>query len=194
MRPMKIAIGSTRAPKVEAVKEAWGIFSKQLLPDDAEQATFVTYDVAVDGPAMPISLDQLMKGARSRVEGLILQLKRERAEADYYVGLEGGFHIIDSEVARRQAFLESWAYVSDGHLGYFGHGGGIYVPPKIASPVIDRGIELGIVIDRFSDESDVRSKQGAWGVLTRDILSRRHSFVIALIAAFAPFYNPKAFS
>ena len=128
-----------------------------------------------------------------RVDSLILQLKREKAEADFYVGLEGGFNIVDFAGARRQAFLESWAYVSDGHNGYFGHGGGIYIPPKISNPVVDRGIELGIVIDRFSDDNNVRSKQGTWGVLTREIVDRKHSFVIALIAAFAPFYNPEAY-
>lgn len=190
---MRIAVGSTRGPKVEAVQEAWSIFSKQILRDPDESVDFLSYDVQTSGPAMPLSLAELMGGAQNRVERLILQLKRERAEADFYIGLEGGFQIIDQEGIRRQVFLESWAYVSDGHQGYFGHGGGVYVPPRLASPVIDRGIELGIAIDRFSSESDVRSKQGAWGVLTRDILNRRHSFVIALIAAFAPFYNPDVY-
>lgn len=190
---MRIAIGSTRPPKVEAVKEAWQIFAKQIVKDEDDAVSFVTYDVPNGGPAMPLSVSDLMKGAMGRAENLILQLKRERSEADFYIGLEGGFNIVDVAAARRQIFLESWAYVTDGHQGYFGHGGGVFVPPKISSPVVDRGIELGIVIDRFSDETDVRSKQGAWGVLTRDILSRRHSFVIALIAAFAPFYNSEAF-
>ncbi len=190
---MRIAVGSTRGPKVEAVQEAWSVFSKQILRDPDEPVDFVNYDVDTGGPAMPLSLGDLMKGAQGRADRLILQLKRERAEADFYIGLEGGFQIVNEEGIRRQVFLESWAYVSDGHQGYFGHGGGVCVPPKIASPVIDRGIELGIVIDRFSAESDVRSKQGAWGVLTRDILNRRHSFVIALIAAFAPFYNAEAY-
>ena len=70
---------------------------------------------------------------------------------------------------------------------------GVSVPSRIADPVIDRGIELGIIIDRFSEQKDIRSKQGAWGVLTQDVLTRKHSFVIALIAAFAPFYNCDAY-
>jgi hypothetical protein len=40
---------------------------------------------------------------------------------------------------------------------------------------------------------DVRSKQGAWGILSRDLLTRAMSFEAALIAAFAPFYNPKLY-
>lgn len=191
---MKIAIGSTRTPKVEAVKEAWGIFSSKILIAGDEDAEFSPFDVPTEAPEMPVSVDELMIGAQQRADHLMFQLKRERAEADFYVGLEGGFNIVDPRGARRQVFLESWAFVSDGHAGYFGHGGGIYVPPSISAPVIDRGLELGIVIDRFAQEHEVSCKQGVWGVLTSDIINRQHSFVIALIAAFAPFYNSSVYN
>jgi inosine/xanthosine triphosphatase len=191
---MRVAIGSSRSCKVAAVKEAWQVFSKDILKDVSEEVDFLTYDVANGASAMPLSVDELMHGAEERVENLILQLKREKADADFYVGLEGGFHVVNSQGPRRRAFLESWAFVSDGHRGSFGHGGGVPVPSAISGPVIDRGIELGIVIDRVSGQTDVRSEQGTWGILTRDILDRKHSFVVALIAAFAPFYNSKAYS
>lgn len=193
MKSMRIAIGSTRPPKIEAVKEAWSVFSSCLLagPDDA--VDFSGYDVQSNRSEMPLNAQELMEGARSRAETLILQLKREKAEADFYIGLEGGFNVVSGKGPRPHVFLESWAYVSDGFQGFFGHGGGITVPVRLSQPVIERGIELGIAIDRFCNESDVRSKQGTWGILTRDIISRRHSFVIALIAAFAPFYNTEAY-
>lgn len=190
---MRIAVASTREPKVEAVKEAWQIFGAKILDDPNEEVSFLSFDVGKAGPEMPLTVQDLMKGAQNRVESLMLQLKREKAGADFYVGLEGGFNIINSQGPRRQIFLESWAYVSDGHKACFGHGGGIHVPQRIAGPVVDRGVELGIVIDRFSNETNVRSNQGTWGILTRDILTRKHSFVIALIAAFAPFYNSAAY-
>lgn len=191
---MRIAIGSTREPKVEAVKEAWGVFATRILDDPDEKIAFSSYDVSNGAaPKMPLTVADLMEGARSRAENLMFQLKREKTEADFYVGLEGGFNVIGHEGPRRQAFLESWAFVSDGYKGFFGHGGGLYVPSSIADPVIDRGIELGIVMDRVTHQSQVGNKQGSWGILTRDILTRQHSFVIALIAAFAPFYHPEAY-
>ena len=190
---MRIAIGSTRGPKVEAVKEAWSIFSSKILTAGAEEVEFAPFDVPTEAPEMPVAVEQLMTGARERADRLMLQLKRERAEADFYVGLEGGFNVVDPRGARRQVFLESWAFVSDGHLGFFGHGGGIYVPPAISRQVMDRGIELGIVIDLFAQQHDVSSQQGVWGVLTHNIFNRQHSFVVALIAAFAPFYNPEVY-
>ena len=187
---MKLAIGSTRDSKVEAAKEAWEIFSKKVELAPSGETYFVSFDVPTSSPNMPLAAEEVMQGAQDRADRLMLQLKKEKAEADFYIGLESGFNVVDARGARRQVFLESWAYVSDGHRGYFGHGGGIYVPPAISSQVMDRGI----VIERFSQQNEVRSAQGTWGILTRDILNRQHSFVIALIAAFAPFYNTEAYS
>ena len=50
-------------------------------------------------------------------------------------------------------------------------------------------MELAEVIDETAGEHDVRSRQGAWGVLSRDLFTRAMSFEVALVAAFAPFYN-----
>ena len=188
-----MAVASTREPKVEAVKEAWEVFASKILEDSDDPVNFLAYDVSTRDPAMSLNVSDLMTGARSRVDNLILQLKREKVEADFYIGLEGGFNVVNSQGPRRQVFLESWAYVSDGHQGFFGHSGGVMVPARLADPVIDRGIDLGIIVDRFCEQTDVHSSQGTWGVLTRDILTRKHSFVVALIAAFAPFYNPEAY-
>jgi non-canonical (house-cleaning) NTP pyrophosphatase len=52
---------------------------------------------------------------------------------------------------------------------------------------------LGLVIDEVSGKRDTRSREGAWGVLSRDLLTRSLSFELALIAAFAPFYNPELY-
>ena len=50
------------------------------------------------------------------------------------------------------------------------------------------------MIDEVAGARDVRSRQGAWGVLSRDLLTRSMSFEAALIAAFAPFYNALLYS
>src|SRR5205809_87960 len=50
------------------------------------------------------------------------------------------------------------------------------------------------VVDVAAGERDVRSRQGAWGLLTRGLIERAFSFEVALLNAFAPFYNPEAYS
>jgi non-canonical (house-cleaning) NTP pyrophosphatase len=60
--------------------------------------------------------------------------------------------------------------------------------------VVEGRRELGLVIDEVAGARDVRSKQGAWGVLSKDLVTRSMSFELALIAAFAPFYNSKIYN
>jgi len=189
---MIIALGSERRPKIEAVEGAAALIAGLGLID-WKNPQIITRSVPVDAPPMPTSDEELMRGASSRVANLITALKEEGLSADLYVGLEGGFH---SEIVRgsQLVFLRGWAYASDGNTGYFGSSPSIEVPHKVAAEVLDTGKELGEVIDRIAGLQDIRSKQGTWGVLTRDLLQRKHSFESALLAAFAPFYNPGLFN
>jgi len=148
--------------------------------------------VETNVPNMPLTDWQLMQGARERALAVRDSLKSRRLEADIYVGLEGGFHSISIE-GEWHTFLRGWAYATDGKRGAFGAGPSIAVPADIVKRVVE-GRELGDVIDEVTGGRDIRSKQGAWGVLSRDLVSRSLSFELALIAAFAPFYNPKMYS
>jgi non-canonical (house-cleaning) NTP pyrophosphatase len=49
------------------------------------------------------------------------------------------------------------------------------------------------VIDETAGEHDVRGRQGAWEVLSCDLFTRAMSFEVALVAAFAPFYNEEMY-
>ena len=141
---------------------------------------------------MPVTDWALMHGARARAENVRAQLQQEGLSAQVYVGLEGGFHSL-SVGDEWHTFLRGWAYATDGERGYFGAGPSVTVPSSIADMVIDGHRELGVVIDEVAGERDVRSRQGAWGVLSRDLLTRSMSFESALVAAFAPFYNPRLY-
>jgi inosine/xanthosine triphosphatase len=157
-------------------------------------ANVVARRVEVSVPAMPMTDWQLMQGARERAFAAQQSLKSRRLEADIYVGLEGGFHSISIE-GEWHTFLRGWAYATDGsEKGAFGAAPSITVPPDIVKIVVESRRELGEVIDEVTGGRDIRSKQGAWGVLSRDLVTRSLSFELALIAAFAPFYNPKLYS
>jgi len=184
---MIIALGSDRAAKIMAVRAA----AARIASVDARwnEATLTARAVETDAPAMPLTDWQLMHGARARAEAVRAQLQREGTSAQLYVGLEGGFHSINVD-DEWHTFLRGWAYVTDDTRGYFGASPSVSVPASIADRVIDGKRELSVVIDEVTNERDVRSRQGAWGVLSRDLLTRSMSFEAALIAAFAPFYNP----
>lgn len=164
---------------------------------DWANVNVVARRVETNAPAMPLTDWQLMEGARERALAVRDSLRSRRLEADIYVGLEGGFHSV-SIAGEWHTFLRGWAYATDGategERSAFGAAPSIAVPADIVKRVVQGRRELGLVIDEVTGGRDIKSKQGAWGVLSRDLVTRSMSFELALIAAFAPFYNPKFYS
>jgi len=155
-------------------------------------AEVVPRDVGALAPAMPLSLDVMLEGARARAEAALRLVVAEVVGPVVGIGLEGGIDVRGHAEARR-GYLMSWAYVTDGRRGSHGCGGALEVPRAILESVVDHGVELSVAIDRFAGEADVRSRQGAWGVLTRGLVERTESFALATINALAPFYNSGAY-
>ena len=187
MEKIKVAVGSTRRPKLNAVWESLTVFGPSLDPN----AQFEVVGVEVESGVghTPTTRAELMAGARQRAETLV-RLGRERGEAwRYFVGLEGGLDVIH-ENGERLVFLENWAYVTDGTgRGAYGKSGSILIPAPLAAEVLDRGAELAAAIDAYAGGHGIRDAQGAWGVLTRNLITRQDAFRIAVINAFAPFFN-----
>jgi inosine/xanthosine triphosphatase len=186
----RIALGSDRAAKIMAVRASVARVAE--MDPGWSDVNVVARKVQTDAPAMPLNDWQLMTGARMRAQAVRDILVEQNLEADLYVGLEGGFHSIQLE-GEWHTFLRGWAFVTDGERGSFGMSPSIAVPEPIVESVVKGKRELGLVIDEVAGMHDVRSKQGAWGVLSRDLLTRSMSFEAALIAAFAPFYNSKMY-
>jgi inosine/xanthosine triphosphatase len=186
-----IALGSDRAAKIMAVRAS--VARVAAIDPEWADVNVVARRVETSVPAMPINDWQLMEGARERALAVRDSLHSRRLEADIYVGLEGGFHSI-SISGEWHTFLRGWAYATDGKKSAFGAAPSISVPPAIVKNVVQGRRELGLVIDEVTGGRDIRSKQGAWGVLSRDLVTRSLSFELALIAAFAPFYNPEFYS
>ena len=190
MGKILIAVGSTRRPKLMAVREAIRDFGPLLTPGAEFEVVAVEVESGVGHT--PANRAELMQGARQRVEALV-HLAREKAESwRYFVGLEGGLDVIQEEGERR-VLLESWAYVSDGRNGHYGRSGGIEIPDALAREVLENGVELSAAIDSFAGAVGIRDAQGAWGVLSSGLISRTEAFRVAVVAAFAPFYNAKMY-
>jgi inosine/xanthosine triphosphatase len=190
MEKIRIAVGSTRRPKLAAVSEAIQDFGAALAPGMEFEVVGVEVDSGVGHT--PASRAELMQGARTRAEGVV-RLAHEKSETwRYFVGLEGGLDVIE-EGSSRRVLLESWAYVSDGRSGHFGRSGGVEIPEALAHEVLENGVELSAAIDQFAGAVGIRDAQGAWGVLSGGLISRTEAFRVAVVAAFAPFYNAKMY-
>jgi len=186
-----IAVGSTRRPKLNGVRDALDELGPRLDPD----AQFEI--VGIEAPSgvrdTPLSRNEMMTGARNRAEHL-RRIAQDRNEPwNYFIGVEGGLEIVNDSGARL-VFLENWAYVLDRDgRGSFGQSGAVAVPEPLAAKVVDEGVDLAEAVDAFAGTHGIRDAQGAWGVLTRDLVTRRDAFRLAVINAFAPFYNSEAY-
>jgi non-canonical (house-cleaning) NTP pyrophosphatase len=204
MKKITIAVGSLRRPKLNAVWEAVNVIGPTLDPN--AQFEVVGAEVPSGVSHTPLSRAEVMAGARQRAEAVV-RIGRERGEAwSYFVGLEGGLDVISDAVSgsgtaggadaarERAVFLVSWAYVTDGTgRGCFGQAGGIALPEALAARVVDQGVELAEAIDAFAGTTGVRDAQGAWGVLTNNLITRQDVFRTAVINAFAPFFNAELY-
>jgi inosine/xanthosine triphosphatase len=185
-----IAVGSARKPKLAAVREAVDGMLDLLLAGTSIEIVGVEVESGVNHT--PLSRGESMRGARQRAEALKIIAREEGKPWNYFVGLEGGLDSV-MEDGERRVFLESWAYVSDGTRGHFGRSGAVELPGALAEEVFVQGIELSIAIDQFAGEAGIRDARGAWGVLSANKITRQEAFRVALIAAFAPFFNSNAY-
>jgi inosine/xanthosine triphosphatase len=186
MKSIIVAVGSTRRPKLNAVSEVLEAI-QPLFTSDVE-FQILGREVPSGVSHTPSSREELMRGARQRTMALARLAAESGEKWDYLVGLEGGLDAILEDGAPR-VFLESWAYVTNGVRGHYGCSGSLEIPAVLAAEVLEKGIELSEAIDRFAGEKGIRNSQGAWGVLTLNQIDRQSAFRVAVIAAFAPFYN-----
>ena len=190
---MIIAIASENKPKVSACKKVFNQLKNEFI--ESEQISFIIKRIDSGVADMPMSLDDLMTGAKNRTEKLYHILKNENRPADFYIGLEGGFFIKYNSARKGPVvFLESWVYVFNGIKGYWGSSGAIEVPELISEEIIQSGKELGDVIDEQMKQTGIRSKQGTVGILTNDKITRQDFFESALFFALAPFYNSNIYN
>ena len=186
---MMIVIASKRAPKVDGVKRAFQKISSKF-GFEFSSFRFETMNVESGVSSTPLSLGELMLGARQRAESAFQKAKVQFPGIDDFlaVGVEGGVHVEQTAV-----FLQSWACVFDGGQSSFGSSGSIEIPSALARAVVQDKADLGAVIDLFAEKHDIRSRQGTWGILTDDVITREDSFETATVNALMPVFNRKIY-
>jgi len=188
---VRVAIGSLRPPKVEAVRN---VMNKVIdfLGYRPETISFIAREVESGVSAMPLSVQEIRRGACNRAMEVRRLIEEESGPVDFAVGLEGGFFILSAE-DKEHIHLQTWAFVHHDGAGYYGSSMSMPVPPAMAREVLENKKELSEVIDHFTNRQDVRNQDGAFGVLSLGLLSRQQALELALLGALAPFYHKKLY-
>ncbi|KAJ3178395.1 hypothetical protein HDU85_005193 [Gaertneriomyces sp. JEL0708] len=175
---LTIAVGSLNPSKIRAVL----VTCTQLFP------TYNIQSIGVNAPslvsAQPLSATECMTGAHNRAQYAL----SNTPSAKFAVGLEGGIESING-----RHFESGWICVIDreGRVGY-GTSARFEVSEKIMG-YLAKGMELAEVIDELSGMKDVRSGQGAHGLITNGVVGRADSYAHGVAFAFGPFVSKQVY-
>lgn len=165
---MKILIGSKNPVKIQGAKLAFEQYF-----DDVE---VIGISVKSNVSEQPFD-DEILLGARNRVQNLKNYAYENNIDADYYVSIESG-------ITGKLGFWinTNFALVVD-KSGYesIGISEGFPIPNKYIEEI--RQSELGTVMDRLSNVDNVKQKFGGVYVLTKQLTREdltKHAFTMAL--------------
>ena len=176
---MKILIGSKNPVKIEAVKNAFEKYYKQV--------EIIGFSVNSNVPDQPFN-DETFFGAENRTFELKKINEQQNLNADYFVGIEGG---ISKSFNRWFAYGVVCIMNSEGKKG-FGTSAHFELPEKVITE-IQNGKELGLVMDEIQNEQNTKQRMGAIGYFTNGKMTRKDLYVPGIITALIPFLHKEIF-
>jgi inosine/xanthosine triphosphatase len=106
------------------------------------------------------------------------------ADADYWVGIEGG---VEDQANEMAAF--AWVVILSVNGGVGKGRTGTFFLPEAVAELVRRGKELGEADDTVFSQANSKQDQGAVGLLTDNAVDRTQLYAQAVILALIPFKN-----
>ena len=164
--PPVIVVGSTNPVKINAVKTTLSTLTQKPL-------IILSYPAPSNVPEQPFSDAQTRQGAINRAFNAL----DHSPQAHWGIGLEGGVRTITYTNQKGRVIKEivevAWCAIVD-KTGNIALGGGVefQLPPAITKR-LQKGEELGPIMDDLLNIPDVKKKIGAIGVLSNRLLTRQ---------------------
>ncbi len=173
---MKVAVGSKNPVKIAAAKAAF----KKVWPEKKWEVVGV--DVPSGVSDQPMSDKESIKGASNRARRALKEVG-----ADFGVGMEGGLQKIGETW-----FDCGWMVVED-KKGRKGVASSVRMEtPRKLMKLIKEGKELGEANDILFGRRNSKQAEGHFGLMTDNIITRKHGYQDAIVIALARFIQPKA--
>lgn len=171
---MKVVIATKNPGKIKGAEEAFAEYFKEF----EIEGIGVSSDVSEE----PVN-DEIYQGASNRVKNVRKIAEEQGKEADYYISIESGitnklgaWTIINIAVIEDKNGFKSWGMSS-----------GFPVPDKYIKEIIET--DLGKVMDRIFNETELRAQKGGIDLLTKGKISRIDLTKQAFIMALTQFMN-----
>lgn len=151
---MNIIIGSTNPTKINAVETVF------------PEATIHAQSVHSNVSAQPIGDEETLSGAINRAKSI-----RKSYPKMYAIGLEGGVMYVEGNL-----YLNNWgALITPNDQVYTAAGARIPLPNEFSKKLNER-IELGDLMDTFTNKKNIGNREGAIGIFTSSCLTRADLF------------------
>ncbi len=156
---VKIAIGTKNRAKTQAVQKVVKMYIKKAI-------VFEAVSVNSDVSEQPMSDEETRQGAMNRAKATLTV-----TDAQFGLGLEGGVKMLDGVM-----YLCNWAALAT-KTGQVYTAAGAQIPlPKEIALEIQKGRELGPVMDDYAQQVNTREHSGAIGVFTNGYVDRQAMF------------------
>jgi inosine/xanthosine triphosphatase len=173
---IRIVVASKNPVKLDAVSDGLSVFLNQSIE-------IIGVSVGSGVSDQPMSDLETMQGAETRVENS----RNQFPDYDFYVGIEGG---VEESASGLIAF--AWIVISNGLKTGKARTAGFFLPPEVAR-LVHQGIELGDADDIVFSKQNSKQQNGAVGLLTHDLITRKSLYMPAVQMAFIPFLNPELY-
>ncbi|MBW2992985.1 inosine/xanthosine triphosphatase [Candidatus Woesearchaeota archaeon] len=163
---MKINVGSGNPVKIKAVKDA---FSNYF---DSPEVVSIKVDSGVH--EQPKSLKEIITGAKNRAVAAF-------KGCDFSVGLEAG--IFPFPDVKTGYVDTSAAVIFDGKDFFIGTSPCFEYPKSVIEAVLKGKKDVGAVFDEIYGTNNLKHKEGAVGILTKNIVPRDKLIELSIVMA-----------
>lgn len=171
---MKVLVGSKNPGKVEAAKNAL----KNYFEDAEVEGVKVDSGVS----EQPVN-EEIFKGAKNRVDALVCYAKENNIDADFFMSVESGLtNSLGEWMITNIAVIKN----KEGYMSY-GTSASFPVPQKYVEEIKQNN--LGDLMDRLFDETNLHSGTGGVGLLTHGVITRINLSTDAFVMALTEFVN-----
>jgi len=170
---MKIIVCSKNPVKIAAAQEAFQSHFSEIKVESIDLTN------KIDILKQPMTSEETLNSAVNRIN-----IARKLTQAEYFVSMEGGM-----AEDKYGYFLTWYVCISDtsGQMSIAG-GGRMPIPRSIYSELKENSnLELGDIMDRISNEKNVKQKGGSTAIFTGNRVFRKDVFKRELLMALIPF-------